>query len=283
MKKSIALLFSVLIVSPFLTSEAEVTKPLTIAHRGASYDAPEHTFASYDLAIKQQADVIEIDLQLTKDGEVVAFHDETLERTTDGAGLVRHKTLAELKTLDAGSWFNKKYPERAKAAYSHEKIRTLDEILARYAGRAKLNIEMKVPEKNKGMEQQVALSLQRHGMLTAENFSNRTVVVESFTPASLKKLKTLAPGLPLNQSIWKGDVRKLAQPELTTIKTYADSVSINYQDATAENVRQLKQAGLIVRSYTIDNERDMERLSTYGISGVYTNRPNVHVMITSDG
>ncbi|WP_165981111.1 glycerophosphodiester phosphodiesterase [Macrococcus lamae] len=282
MKKSIALLFSVLIVSPFLTTEAEVTAPLTIAHRGASFDAPEHTFAAYDLAMRQQADVIEIDLQMTRDGQLVAFHDETLERTTDGTGLVRNQTLAQLKTLDAGSWFNDKFPERARAEFQGEQIRTLDEVLERYGHRMKLNIEMKVPEQYDGMEQKVFESLKNHGLLATPYLQNRRIVVESFTSDSLKKLKKLAPGLPLNQSIWKGDISQLSDSDLDHIKSYADSVSIHYRDATEKQVRRLKSSGLLVRFYTVDDLTEMDRLSAYGVSGVYTNRPKEHIMMKSE-
>src|SRR5919107_3041481 len=96
---------------------------LNVGHRGASGYAPEHTIPAYDLALKMGADYIEQDLQLTKDGVLVVLHDETLDRTArptaesapgDCTGLVREKTLAQIKTCDVGSWFNDTYPQYAR-------------------------------------------------------------------------------------------------------------------------------------------------------------------------
>ncbi|MBA2534784.1 MAG: glycerophosphodiester phosphodiesterase, partial [Rubrobacter sp.] len=114
---------------------------LNIGHRGASGYAPEHTFASYDLAIELGADYIEQDLQLTKDGVLVVLHDETLDRTArptaesapgDCTGLVREKTLAQIKTCEVGSWFNEAYLQYASPDYVGLKIPTLEEVFQRY-------------------------------------------------------------------------------------------------------------------------------------------------------
>src|SRR4028119_1977971 len=108
---------------------------LNVGHRGASGYAPEHTIPAYDLALKMGADYIEQDLQLTKDGVLVVLHDETLDRTArptaesapgDCTGLVREKTLAQIKTCDVGSWFNEAYPQYARPEYVGLKIPTLE-------------------------------------------------------------------------------------------------------------------------------------------------------------
>ncbi|MEB9303030.1 glycerophosphodiester phosphodiesterase family protein, partial [Bacillus cereus] len=108
--------------------EWNTNKFLNIAHRGASGHAPEHTFASYDLVKKMKADYLELDIQLTKDSQLIAMHDTAVDRTTNGTGEVRDKTLSEIKSLDAGSWFNKAYPEKAKQEYVGQKVPTLEEI-----------------------------------------------------------------------------------------------------------------------------------------------------------
>ena len=116
-----------------LTGEAHTT----IAHRGASGYAPEHTFNAYDKSHNELgASYIEIDLQRTKDGHLVAMHDETVNRTTNGHGRVEDYTLAELKKLDAGSWFNKQHPDLAQSEYNTAKVPTVDEILSRYGQNA---------------------------------------------------------------------------------------------------------------------------------------------------
>jgi glycerophosphoryl diester phosphodiesterase len=106
-----------------------------IAHRGASDDAPENTFASFDLALEQGVNELEMDLHLTKGGVLVVIHDDTVERTTDGGGPVSEKTLEELQRLDVGSWFDSRF--------AGVRIPTLAEVLERYGQRAVLHLEMK--------------------------------------------------------------------------------------------------------------------------------------------
>ena len=125
-------------VSPAeLATNEGIPYPAVIAHRGASYDAPESTAAAYKVARDLGADYLELDLQRSKDGVLFALHDDNLQRTTDVASKFPERkdspanafTLAELKTLDAGSWFNSAYPDRARPAYAGLKILTLDEVI----------------------------------------------------------------------------------------------------------------------------------------------------------
>lgn len=168
-----------------LTGEAHTT----IAHRGASGYAPEHTFNSYDKSHRELgASYIEIDLQRTKDGHLVAMHDETVDRTTNGHGRVEDYTLDELKKLDAGSWFNKQHPNLARSEYKNAKVPTLDEILSRYGKNANYYIETKSPDVYPGMENQLIQSLNKHGMLTNQSLKNGHVIVQSFSEPSLQKM-----------------------------------------------------------------------------------------------
>ncbi|RMN94095.1 Glycerophosphoryl diester phosphodiesterase [Pseudomonas cannabina] len=136
--------------------------PAAIAHRGASFDAPEETIPAYTLARDLGADYLEMDIQRTKDGVLIALHDDVLERTTNIAQVfptrvkdpVSSFTLAELKQLDAGSWFNKAYPDRARDSYAGLQILTLDEVIDIAEGGANkpgLYIETKVPNKIPGV------------------------------------------------------------------------------------------------------------------------------------
>lgn len=128
-----------------------------VAHRGSRINRPENTLTAFEEAIRVGADGIELDVHLSKDGEVVVIHDETVDRTTNGSGRVRHLTIAELKELDAGSWFD--------AAFAGEKIPTLLEVLElleRTGFRGSLNIEFKTgfhPYPN--MEQKVQVLLDK--------------------------------------------------------------------------------------------------------------------------
>src|ERR671921_1524356 len=120
--------FAVPTVGAGAQTESTLEGPvLNIGHRGASAYAPEHTFAAYELALEQGADYIEIDLQMTADGELVALHDKTLNRTANPLegeptrncrGLVSKKTLDQLRSCEVGSWFNEAYPQYASEEYA---------------------------------------------------------------------------------------------------------------------------------------------------------------------
>ncbi|SUK87380.1 glycerophosphoryl diester phosphodiesterase [Staphylococcus aureus] len=115
------------------------------------------------------------------------MHDETVNRTTNGHGKVEDYTLDELKQLDAGSWFNKKYPKYARASYKNAKVPTLDEILERYGPNANYYIETKSPDVYPGMEEQLLASLKKHHLLNNNKLKNGHVMIQSFSDESLKK------------------------------------------------------------------------------------------------
>jgi glycerophosphoryl diester phosphodiesterase len=109
--------------------------PFIIAHRGASADAPENTLAAFELALEQGADGIELDIHLSADDHPVVIHDFTLERTTDGAGPVNAHRVRQLKRLDAGGWYDRRF--------SGQRVQTLQEILERFRDRARFWLELK--------------------------------------------------------------------------------------------------------------------------------------------
>ena len=251
-----------------LTGEAHTT----IAHRGASGYAPEHTFNSYDKSHRELgASYIEIDLQRTKDGHLVAMHDETVDRTTNGHGRVEDNTLDELKKLDAGSWFNKQHPNLARSEYKNAKVPTLDEILSRYGKNANYYIETKSPDVYPGMENQLIQSLNKHGMLTNQSLKNGHVIVQSFSEPSLQKMKQLSPNIPLIRLLDKGELTSQTESDLKRIKSYAIGVGPEYTDLNENNTKHLKDLGFLIHPFTVNSETDMQRLNEYGVDGVFTN------------
>lgn len=184
-------------VDPSLTAN----QILNVAHRGASGYAPEHTLTSYELGEKMKGDYIEVDLQMTKDGQLIAMHDETLDRTTNGTGLVKDYTLDEIKKLDAGSWFNEKYPDYAKEEYAGLKVPTLEEVIQKFGKDARYYIETKSPEVYPGMEEKLLEILEEY-KLTGVNAPSSKVLIQSFSPESLKKIHDLNPDIPLIQLLW---------------------------------------------------------------------------------
>lgn len=151
-----------------------------IAHRGASEQAPENTFAAFEKAVELGADAIEIDVQLSADGQLVVMHDETLDRTTDGTGLVSHHTVEQLIELDAGSWFGPQF--------SDQRVPTLIQVLSWAEGRCRVDIEVK----NKTARE---IPVQTLATLVAEAGAENRVAITSFERDFIESLQRLFPHL----------------------------------------------------------------------------------------
>jgi glycerophosphoryl diester phosphodiesterase len=253
---------------------------LNIGHRGASAYAPEHTFAAYDLALEQGADYIEIDLQMTADGVLVAMHDKTLNRTADAPegvpeqycrGLVSKKTLEQIKMCDVGSWFG---PE-----YAGEQIPTLDEIFHYYEVERNIDpnyyIETKNPEAAPGMEEELLrlMGEEEYGLIepAAEDWR---VLIQSFSAESLMKIHELEPSLPLIQLYWAG-TSKTIQRDLDAVSAYAVGIGPYKQDVDAALVEAAHEHCLAVHPYTVNTVDEMEALIALGVDGMFTNNPDL--------
>jgi glycerophosphoryl diester phosphodiesterase len=205
-----------------------IPHPAVIAHRGASFDAPESTAVAYKLARDLGADYLEMDLQRSKDGVLFALHDNNLQRTTDVASKFPERkdspanafTMAELKTLDAGSWFNQAYPDRARASYVGLKILTLDEIIdiaqSNPHHKPGLYIETKEPKQFPGIERDLKEKLQDRGWLSpagsklaksdlAVGQGKGKVVLQTFEKSSLELLQKEMPKVPKILLLWIGE------------------------------------------------------------------------------
>lgn len=244
---------------------------VNVAHRGASGYAPEHTLPAYEMGHKKfKADYIEIDLQMTKDGQLIAMHDETVDRTTDGTGAVKDKTLSEIKQLDAGSWFNEANPTLAKKEYVGLQVPTLKEIFSIYGKHANYYIETKSPEVYPGMEQKLLDTLKEYG-LSSDRVKPGQVLIQSFSEASLQKIKALDPNVPLIQLMGAKEVNTLTDDRLNAIRSYAVGVGPSFKALTRENVASIRQHDLLLHPYTVNEKADMERMLDYGVTGVFTN------------
>ncbi|EIE3631172.1 glycerophosphodiester phosphodiesterase [Staphylococcus pseudintermedius] len=265
--------------TPLSPSQHNVlNKPyVNIGHRGASGYAPEHTFASYDKSLyEMHADYLELDLQMTKDGHLVAMHDDKVNRTTNGTGRVDHYTLAELKQLDAGSWFNQKYPKYQNPQYVGQQVPTLDEIFSRYGTSVNYYIETKSPDVYPGMEEQLLRQLHQYGLDCKKNLRNGKVVFQSFSRDSLKKVHHENPRIPLIQLLERGELPRQSNADLKKIQSYAVGVGPDYHDLTAQNTRTLRQQGFYIHPYTVNDQKTMARLNQYGVTGVFTNYPDLY-------
>jgi glycerophosphoryl diester phosphodiesterase len=275
--------FAVPAVGAAAQTESTLEGPvLNIGHRGASAYAPEHTFAAYDLALEQGADYIEIDLQMTADGVLVALHDKTLNRTADAPegvperycrGLVSKKTLEQIKMCDAGSWFS---PE-----YAGEQIPTLEEIFDKYEGPnyegppVNYYIETKNPDAAPGMEEELLALLRDNGLIPdpAEP-ANWRVLIQSFSAESLMEIHEAAPSLPLVQLYWAGTSKSI-QRDLDAVSEYAVGIGPYKQDVDAALVEAAHERCLAVHPYTVNTVEEMEDLISLGVDGMFTNNPDL--------
>ncbi|KMM37677.1 glycerophosphodiester phosphodiesterase [Alkalihalobacillus macyae] len=248
-------------------------KLANVAHRGASGHAPEHTIPSYKLGDEMKGDYIEIDLQMTKDGELIAMHDESVDRTTNGTGLVKDYTLEEIKQLDAGSWFNEKYPEKAKKSYEGLQVPTLEEVIQTFGKDARYYIETKSPEVYPGMEKELLRVLEKY-KLTGVNERSSKVLIQSFSKESLLKMEDLNPNLPLVQLISYKEQATISDEELNELTEYAVGVGMSYTKIDEDYVQQVRNAGLHIHPYTVNEKEDMERLLDWGVTGMFTNYPD---------
>ncbi len=273
-----------------------------VAHRGASGYAPEHTAAAYTLAMTQGADYVEQDLQVTKDGQLVCLHDLTLDRTTnvkdvfpgrartldrEGRPLTGYHvsdfTLAEIKQLDAGSWFD--------ARFKAEKILTFQEAIDIVKGKAGIYPETKAPEVYGSigfdMEKLVMDVLKKNNLDRPGATPKTPVIIQSFSAESLKKMVGMGVKLPLVFLVGDRDRDTwLTQARMPEIKTFAAGIgpSKTIISGKPEIVAWAHAAGLTVTPYTFrtagqpagKNVRDemAQFLYTYGVDAVFTDNPD---------
>jgi glycerophosphoryl diester phosphodiesterase len=231
---------------------------ISIAHRGASGHAPEHTFAAYDLALEMGADYIEQDLQLTADGVLVCLHDETLARTGGRPDRVDSLTREELREVDVGVWFG---PEFAGA-----RIPTLAEVLARYGDGTRYYIETKDPDTADRMEERLVALLREHEL-------TERVMIQSFSALSLRKVRALDPELPLIQ-LYGNRGSAAIREALDEVAEYAFGVGPHKASADAELVEAAHARGLHVHPWTLNERAELEHARALGADGAFTNFPD---------
>ena len=255
-----------------------------LAHRGASAYAPEHTFFAYDLAVEQDTDFLECDLQMTSDGVLVCVHDSTVDRTSDGSGDVEELTLAELRQLDWGSWFEASDPA-VGARFAGAQVVPFEEQLDCYAAinpRLRFHIETKSPDSLGGaMEEELIRVLDARGLVPGEGPSPQVdpAIVQSFSRRSLEIVKDLEPRLATALLFAAPDQANVTLLEALTgqMPEVADVMAPNAAFLTAHPlyVDAVHANGGEVHTWTVDDAAQMDRLLAMGVDGIFTNRPDV--------
>lgn len=221
------------------------------SHRGASYDAPENTIPALEKAIESMSDYAEIDVQLTKDGEVVLLHDASLRRTTGYKKNVWDVTYEEVLELDAGGWFSKEY--------EGTKIPTLEEVLRLCKGKINLNIEIKTNKQDNGLTDQVLDLIEQY------DFENQCII-SSTDYNALVMVKMRIP------QIKTGYIMGLAYGYFYD-REYADFFSIKSSFVTDSVVRIAHSLGKEIHAWTVNTEGEMERMKQLEVDNIITDRP----------
>jgi len=228
---------------------------LAIAHRGASGYAPENTFASFRKAAAMGAGFIETDLQLSRDARFVAIHDATVNRTTNGQGAVREMTLADLRRLDAGSWFG--------SEFAGERIPTVEEILE-FARKHDIvfYLELK-PFGSWGGEHALIGALREAGEIA------RTVII-SFDPAILASVRKLEPTL-MTGLLVDGQI---PEPLEKALEIGARQLGVRGDLVTPRLIREARRRDLQIVSWTVNHPAHMRLLAEAGVDGIISDYPD---------
>jgi glycerophosphoryl diester phosphodiesterase len=230
-----------------------------IAHRGASLYAPENTLAAFDLAADQGAEAIECDAKLTRDGAVVLMHDDTVNRTSSGRGAVRRFDLKAIRALDAGSWFDPRF--------KGERVPTLEEAVRLWARRGLLpQIEIK-PCPGRAAETGAAVA-RAAAKLWPRHLPRP--LLSSFVMLSLQAAREAAPGLPRAWLTGRlpADWRRRAE------RLGCVALHCNHKHLIETAARRVKDAGLALRCYTVNDPERAKRLFDWGVDAVFTDCPD---------
>lgn len=236
---------------------------VVIAHRGASAYAPENTHSAFKLAVEMHAEMIELDVLLSRDGIPVVIHDEKLKRTTSGKGKVGDYTLSELKRLDTGSWFD--------AEFKGESFPTLEEVLSYTKDVIAVNIEIKTEavtdESENGIVAKTLEVVQRTGV-------EDQVIYSSFDYRVMLHLEELAPDMPKAILYERRQSKGKLPSEL--VKQYnVDAFNCSYKQLSDKWVDDLTSNNIPFNIYTVDDEKKMKELIKKGAAGIFSNKPDV--------
>lgn len=221
---------------------------IIIGHRGAAGYEPENTILSFSKAIELGVDMIEFDVQLCKSGEVVVIHDYSLNRTTNGIGLVARQTLTELKKLNAGKG---------------QEIPTLKESLQAINRNTKVNIELK----GKSTSSQISKIIK--DFIENKNWQTDDFVISSFYHEELYTFFKLMPKIKI------GILYKIIPDDFNEIASALNAYSINanFNYLTKEIVKKIHSMDYKINAYTVNSKADKLRMKEIGVDGIFTDYP----------
>jgi glycerophosphoryl diester phosphodiesterase len=245
----------------------DLRTPMVFAHRGFSFIAPENTIPAFKKAFELGADGIELDVQLSADGEVMVIHDTNLERTSNGVGKVSDHTLSSLKKLDAGSWFSKEYKGVS--------IPTLGEVFSLISKNIVINVELKSnPDQVIDLPAKVTSLIKELG-------NQERVLISSFKIEMIKEIQQLLPEVKIGL---------LAQPSILGFKTRNqiaktlphDALHPFFRDVSSRMIKRYNKTGKRIHAYTVNKEEHMRKLFEMGVHGIFTDHPDIAMRIRAE-
>ena len=242
-------------------------QPVIFAHRGASAHAPENTLAAFELALAQNADAIELDVKLSADEQVVVIHDPTVDRTTGSHGRVKDLSVAELKALEAGSFFS--------AKYHGEKIPTLEEVFEVVGKRTFINVELtnyNTPRDQ--LVETVCMLVKKFGL-------QKRVMFSSFFASNLAKARAYLPDVPRGLLASNGLLGAWARSFGFAFGRY-QALHPYLKDVTPEQVQRVHRLSRRVHVWTVNAADDMRRLFHWGVDAIFTDDPQLAVQVRGE-
>lgn len=260
---------------------------MVVAHRGASAQVAEHTLAAYEQAIREGADALECDVRLTRDGHLVCVHDRRLDRTSNGRGLVSERALADLDSLDFGSWKDDLPPSADQLLVERDiyfdadrhaatrQVLTFERLLDLVVDSDRevgLLVETKHPTRYSGLvEQKLVAMLRRYGLAAPARTEESPITMMSFSPLAVRRVRVLAPTIPT--VLLLDSMPVLFRDGTLPFGTGISGPGIHLLRANPGYVRRVHAAGHQVYVWTVDEPPDVELVLSLGVDAVITNRP----------
>ncbi len=235
-------------------------RPVLFAHRGACAHAPENTLPAFELALRQGADGVELDAKLSADGQVVVIHDATVDRTTDGHGRVRDLSLAQLRELDAGSFFSEKF--------RGVKIPALEEVFETIGTQALINVELtNYSTPRDQLVEKVCQLVRKHNM-------QQRVLFSSFLMSNLKQAARFLPEVPRGLLALSGWMGAWARSFGFMLGDY-QALHAHIRDVDLNQVKRVHRLNRRLHVWTANQLEDVQRLAGWDVDGIFTDDPQM--------
>src|SRR5215208_560478 len=242
-------------------------QPVIFAHRGASAHAPENTLAAFELALLQNADAIELDVKLSADGRAVVIHDSTVDRTTGSHGRVKDLSFAQLRSLDAGSFFSENY--------RGEQIPSLEEVFEIVGKHAFINVELtNYTTPRDSLVETVCMLVKQFGL-------QERVMFSSFFAWNLSKARAYLPEVPRGLLAFDGWLGAWARSFGFNFGKY-QALHPYCKDVTSQQVQRVHRLNRRIHVWTVNAADDMRRLFHWGVDAIFTDDPQLAVQVRSE-